>query len=266
MNYAEEFDRDGFIIIRDAFDINRIIDIYREINCALAHSGKSLYININGDIRTFSELDGFDFFDFNSARILNLEQLSMSIVGLLTLPTLMSILNEIDPGDVTLLQTLTYNFSSQQGEHSDKFLVSPPWAGNYDRRTLKACWFAMDVASEENGALIVYPGSHKIQKQPLSCFGDYGNYVGYLKELLRINSINPVTFYAKPGDVLVWGSDLIHAGGVPTSKTSSRLSLVAHYANISSDEVKLLSEHDFSSVDFYRRSLYGMPDGTKLFL
>jgi hypothetical protein len=83
---------------------------------------------------------------------------------------------------------------------------------------------------------------------------------------MSINSISPVIFLAEPGAVLVWGSDFIHAGGVPTSNTSSRLSLVAHYANISSGETKWLHEYQRAALDFYKRSLYATKNDTQLFL
>jgi ectoine hydroxylase-related dioxygenase (phytanoyl-CoA dioxygenase family) len=58
----------------------------------------------------------------------------------------------------TCLQTLTYKFSSEQGAHSDKKLVDPPQAYDYDRETLVASWFALEPSSLKNGALIIYPG------------------------------------------------------------------------------------------------------------
>jgi len=135
----------------------------------------------------------------------------------------------------TCLQTLTYKFSSEQGAHSDKLLVRPPWAPDYDCETLVAAWFALEPSRAENGALIVYPGSHRLEKPDLSSelATDYGAYSRALDELCRDAGLQPQTFEAEPGDVLFWHGDLVHAGGAITSDAAelpTRKSLVCHYA------------------------------------
>jgi ectoine hydroxylase-related dioxygenase (phytanoyl-CoA dioxygenase family) len=137
----------------------------------------------------------------------------------------------------TCLQTLTYKYSSEQGAHSDKKLVSPPQAHDYDRESLVASWFALEPSSVENGALIVYPGSHRIPKPPLTweLKYDYAAYVHAMDKLCRDNGCEPEAFEADAGDVLFWHSDFVHAGG-PIMSTSAepptRKSLVCHYARL----------------------------------
>lgn len=154
-----------------------------------------------------------------------------------------------DGEEPTCLQTLTYKYSSEQGAHSDKKLVAPPQADAYDRETLVASWFALEPSNLDNGALIVYPGSHALAKPDLTweIENDYGAYVRALDTLCRENGCEPVTFEAELGDVLFWHGDLVHAGGPIMSQAAdlpTRKSLVCHYAALpktarSQDDVHL---------------------------
>lgn len=138
----------------------------------------------------------------------------------------------------TCLQTLTYKYSSEQGAHSDKSLVGPPAAWDYDRETLAASWIAVEASDERNGALIVYPGSHKEAKRPLQDFADYQAYNDYVHAWLEERNIRPVVFRAEAGDILFWHADFFHAGGPitdPSDPAPTRRSLVCHYARLAPD-------------------------------
>jgi ectoine hydroxylase-related dioxygenase (phytanoyl-CoA dioxygenase family) len=144
----------------------------------------------------------------------------------------------------TCLQTLTYKYSSEQGAHSDKLLVSPPQAYDYDRESLVASWFALEPSSRRNGALIIYPGSHRVPKPDLSweLENDYGAYARALDVLCRGHGCEPEVFEANAGDLLFWHGDLVHAGGPITSpepEPPTRKSLVCHYAALAPDKESL---------------------------
>ncbi len=140
-------------------------------------------------------------------------------------------------GAPTCLQTLTYEHSSQQAAHSDKFLVSPPTVGPfYDRETLAASWIACEDADESNDALVIYPGSHLLPKKRLGDdIPDYGAYVAHLSGLCAEAGIAPKTFNARKGDILFWHGDFVHAGGPIRDRGRTRKSLVSHYAQIPDD-------------------------------
>jgi ectoine hydroxylase-related dioxygenase (phytanoyl-CoA dioxygenase family) len=149
-------------------------------------------------------------------------------------------------GPIACLQTLTYKFSSEQGAHSDKYLVSPPYVGEYARDTLAAAWFAFEASNKVNGALVIYPGSHKVRKKRLETDfnGDYGAYVNYLDGLCRDAGCPPENYEARPGEVLIWHGDLVHAGGpvLQQSPRPTRKSLVCHYAVVPEDRSSLLPD------------------------
>jgi ectoine hydroxylase-related dioxygenase (phytanoyl-CoA dioxygenase family) len=166
-------------------------------------------------------------------RVTNLQNRSPRARDLATHPAILAAFQEIYGYEPACIQTLTYSQSSRQGAHSDMYLVSPPWIGTYDRDTLCASWVACEDASQRNGALVVYPGSHRIRKPKLEdCGNDYGTYVKALAEVCRGNGIEPELFLARKGDVLLWHADFIHAGSDPLDNTITRASFVCHYARI----------------------------------
>ena len=169
-------------------------------------------------------------------RFIDIENYSSLCKELIFYPAISNFLTNLYSGNKpTNLQTLTYKYSSQQGEHSDKYLVSPDWASGYNRNTLTAAWIALEDADESNGALIIYPGSHLIsdKKRLIEDFdNNYASYVQYCQNICQQNNLKPEYFYAKKGDVLFWHGDFIHAGGPVNNWAKSRFSLVCHYANI----------------------------------
>ena len=142
----------------------------------------------------------------------------------------------------TCLQTLTYKYSSEQGPHSDQFLVSPPYVGDYDRSTLAAAWIPFERTGPENGSLIVYPGSHRLSKKRLDLDfeNDYGSYMRYLDGLCKESACLPEVYEANVGEILFWNGDLVHAGGaIMGSPRPTRRSFICHYAVVPADRPSL---------------------------
>ena len=183
-------------------------------------------------------------------RFVDVENYSTLCKELVFYPVIADFLTNLYSGDrPTNLQTLTYKYSSQQGEHSDKYLVSPSWAEGYDRDSLTASWIALEDADESNGALVIYPGSHLIKnkKRLAEDFNnDYDAYVKYCQDICQQHGIQPEYFYARKGDVLFWHGDFIHAGGAVKNWARSRFSLVCHYANIRRENYPLSSKNCLS--------------------
>jgi ectoine hydroxylase-related dioxygenase (phytanoyl-CoA dioxygenase family) len=173
-----------------------------------------------------------------SLRVINAHTRSRLCRELSVHPAIMSVISPRFGKDVACIQTLGYSRSSEQGAHSDKFLVDPPYLGGYERETLCAAWIACESSDEENGALVIYPGSHKLMKPSLQEMNlDYGAYVRALEACCAEAGIQPCVFRARKGDVLIWHGDFVHAGGLPRDPARSRASLVCHYADVSAEKV-----------------------------
>lgn len=169
-----------------------------------------------------------------TSRITDIEFFSQKALELALHTDITAFLAEFQGTKPSLLQTLTYAYSSEQGAHSDRYLVNPRQKPGYDRDTLAAAWFAIEASSDENGALILWPGSHKIEKPRLDLdfSDDYTAYTEALTALLSQNGIEPVRFYAEAGDVLFWHGDLVHAGGPILEEGTTRRSFVCHYGDL----------------------------------
>ena len=226
------FDKWGYVVFSGAFGSELAGKFWDRVAQAIA-SNESLTYSVHGKIYAGPDvpLEGKKL-----PRIIDIESHVAEARELMLAPAVTRFLRRWYGGrDPTCLQTLTYKYSSEQGAHSDKKLVSPPQADSYDRETLTAAWFALQASNLENGALIVYPGSHLIPKPDLTweIENDYGAYVRALDTLCRDHGCEPVTFEAELGDILFWHGDLVHAGGSiqsPAADIPTRKSLVCHYA------------------------------------
>jgi ectoine hydroxylase-related dioxygenase (phytanoyl-CoA dioxygenase family) len=233
-----DFDRDGYVIMKSAIDHQSLDDFWGEFVGLRDHDPLMMYAQY-GDIYFGHQLDPARR---SEMRVINLQARSPKARRLATHPAISAAFKEIVGGDVCCIQTLAYSKSSRQGAHSDYYLVSPPYVGNYDRDTLCASWIACEDSDEENGALIIYPGSHKIKKPRLEDLNnDYGLYVKALQDACANSGIEPKTFRAKKGDVLIWHGDFIHAGGIPKDAQRTRASYVCHYASVPKSRIEELT-------------------------
>ena len=229
---AAYFDRWGYAVFENAFDPEDDRRFWDAVEAAIQHNQQLTY-SMYGQLYSGASvpLDGKKL-----PRIVDIESHAPETAPLMLAPLVTTFLKRLYKGLApTCLQTLTYKYSSEQGAHADKLLVSPPQAPDYDRETLAAAWFALEASNAENGALIIYPGSHRVPK-PDDSWNLQHNYRAYaegLDALCRGAGCPPEMFQAAPGDILFWHADLVHAGGPITSdapQPPTRKSLVCHYA------------------------------------
>lgn len=220
------------MILNGAITADELDKFWSEVDSAIDNTPDLTY-SLFGQILTNREVQGQVLKDGQVLRIIDLEDhvpLARDLMLAAPVTAFLSAYYETAP---TAIQTLTYKFSSQQGAHSDLHLVSPPTVGrNYFRESLTAAWFACEDVDERNGALIIYPGSHRLLKKPLQSFPDYASWSAYLDRLCRESGCAPEIFRARKGDILFWHGDLVHAGGGIEDYGRTRKSFVVHYARV----------------------------------
>ena len=145
-------------------------------------------------------------------------------------PTLAPILGSLLEGLPMVCNSLNFEFGSQQAYHFDTFYMPSPTPNK-----MVASWIALEDATEQNGPLTYYPGSHKIPPfhfsngstivlpDELPAFNDY--IFGEIEK----RELKPEILLANKGDVLIWHSQLFHGGSPIKNKSKSRKSLVTHY-------------------------------------
>lgn len=240
---AAFFQKNGYVIFEQAVSHQLIHEFAEEFH-RLTAANKPLKVNLLGEITSFADADSAQREKLiRYGRFTDIEVHSELGKQLILHPVVSQFLTRIyQTNKPTSLQSLTYKYSSQQGEHSDLYLVSPDWAGEYDRNYLAASWIALEDASSSNGALIIYPKSHLIpnkKRLDRDFKNNYGEYVAYCKDICAQHGIEPQYFQARKGDILFWHGDFIHAGGEVQNWGQTRFSIVCHYANIDPDHFPL---------------------------
>ena len=236
MNLSESlahFEERGYVVLQQAIDSPQVDDFWEEVERNIG-GNEELTLAIYGEVLKNREVGGRVLRNQQVLRIIDLEDHSPKSHDMMLAPAVTRFFHAWYGEAPTAIQTLTYKYGSQQGAHSDLHLVSPPTVGPYyGRESLAAAWFACEDADEANGALVIYPGSHRLLKKPLQSFGDdYGAWVGYLDTLCRARGCEPEIFNARKGDILIWHGDLVHAGGPIRDFDRTRKSFVVHYARV----------------------------------
>lgn len=165
-------------------------------------------------------------------RTLDLHNISEAAREIALNPTVVYLVSEILQDQPTVIQSLFFEYGSEQPLHQD-FVFVP--SGVPSR--LVGAWFALEDVGPEQGPLSYVPGSQRIKKFGFDgglTFNGSGTDADRWQqhiaaELERLNlSVN--YFYAKRSDCLLWHSALVHGGSPVTAPRRTRLSFVVHYA------------------------------------
>ncbi|GAA6137592.1 hypothetical protein NBRC116583_13390 [Arenicella sp. 4NH20-0111] len=157
---------------------------------------------------------------------LSREEIRELVVG----KELAPILAELLDGFPMVCNSLSFEFGSQQDYHFDTFYMPSPTPNK-----MVASWIALEDATEDNGPLSYYPGSHKIAPFHFSSGStiivndEMPTFKEYIFEEIEKRELQPETLFANKGDVLIWHSQLFHGGSPIKDKSKTRKSLVTHY-------------------------------------
>ena len=130
-------------------------------------------------------------------------------------------------------QTLNFPVGTQQHFHSDAVHFS-----SLPERFMCGVWLAMEDVGPDQGPLLYYPGSHKWPIYTRQHIGERyiperGRHQSIFEplwaRLVDIHKIEPVRFYPKKGQALIWAANLLHGGDHHKSPHLTRWSQVTHY-------------------------------------
>ena len=127
-------------------------------------------------------------------------------------------------------QSLNFPIGTEQKVHSDviHFDSDPP-------TYMCGVWVALEDIDEGNGALVYYPGSHKLPVVRMEDFAPgpgpehYPKYEEHMERVVREKGLRPARAVLKKGQALIWASNLLHGGGTHPDKARTRMSQVTHY-------------------------------------
>jgi len=159
------------------------------------------------------------------------------IDALLRDPALVDAVSLLLGAEALPFQTIMGHKGSEQRAHSDAIHMT-----TYPLGYLAAAWIAFEEIGEDCGPLVYYPGSHRL---PYIFSHDVGigaeefRHVGYqayaeryeprIAALIAEYGLQPRTFTARKGDVLMWHANILHGGAPRARAGSSRRALVCHY-------------------------------------
>ncbi len=127
-------------------------------------------------------------------------------------------------------QTLNFPVGTEQKLHSDTVHFNSMPSGY-----MAGAWIALEDVDRENGALIYYPGSHKLQELNMQDLGyeagreNYPDYENFMENWAKNSGVEPYYGVMKKGQVLLWHANLLHGGSEHIDKTRTRHSQVTHY-------------------------------------
>ncbi len=205
-----EFDRTGKLKLDYGFDAEMLDDIVAEVEGLYEHDYRQA--------------------EFRSSRVQDAWRNSKAARRLATHRGVAESLRQLYGRKPLPFQTLNFPTATSQLPHSDTIHFNCIPAGY-----MCGVWVALEDVDEDNGALIYYPGSHKLKEYSMQDFGlgtGYDYYKGYeaaIQELIREQNLEPEYGVMKKGEALIWAANLLH-GGAPLRDTSrTRHSQVTHY-------------------------------------
>jgi ectoine hydroxylase-related dioxygenase (phytanoyl-CoA dioxygenase family) len=96
-------------------------------------------------------------------------------------------------------------------------------------------WVALEDIDEGNGALVYYPGSHKLPEVKMEDIAPgpgkqhYDKYEDHIEGIVKKHNLRSERAIIKKGQCLIWSANLIHGGGSHPEKHRTRHSQVTHY-------------------------------------
>ena len=145
-------------------------------------------------------------------------------------PRVLRLLRQIYDREPLPFQTLNFPIGTEQRVHSDAIHF------NSDPATyMCGVWVALEDIDLGNGALVYYPGSHKLpvvtmeDVAPAPGPNQYPLYEAHVAKLVEDKRLPAERAILKKGQALLWASNLLHGGGSHPDKTRTRYSQVTHY-------------------------------------
>ena len=222
LKYAKKFNKDGYVIIDlkiSKKDLKKKIDDVSKL-------AKADEVKKNPKIYHYNK----------NPRIVEGYKKLKSIKDLCKNKKIINILKYFYEKKPVPINSINFIRGTDQPLHSDYIHFS-----SMPHKYLCAVWIALEKTDEKNCAIIVVPGSHKFDlidyslfnlktptsMQELSKF--YKIYETYVSKLVKLKKIKTKTIKLKPGQAVIWASNLLHGGKKIIDQSRTRFSQVVHY-------------------------------------
>ena len=183
------------------------------------------------------QLEGFFQQDKYGARTFNQHLYDPFVLNLLIHPRLHKPLSDCFGGEPEGIQTMHFYEGSEHPLHQDQYYLPD----------CMSAWMAMVRVDENNGPLIVQPGSNRgklITKSDVSMtllpeetyeLQQHNRYFPAVKQVFRGNGTDAVQVMVNAGDVILFNGKLIHGGAQILKPGTRRHALACHYIPYASE-------------------------------
>jgi len=213
MNIKEQLDRDGYVIIKNFFSPTRINDIKISVmdifNTQFEHFGYPVFSGYNEDeifknnmIRLFNEHE--EVFK-NCGKLIQTG--SILLYHLAIDIDLIEILMEFLDFPNMCTRPVLY-FNHPKLAKSEEYYKSPlhqDWPSMESSLNSLVVWVPLVDVNEDNGSIIIYPGSHKLGVLPFETKGGFAN--------VKEPDIKPIQPELNVGDIVIFSTMLVHKSG-----------------------------------------------------
>jgi len=166
----------------------------------------------------------------HGSRVFNGWTSSPAVRTLALAPRVLRVLQQLYGRKPKPFQTLNFPTGTEQRAHADiiHFHTDPP---SY----MCGVWVALEDIDLGNGALVYYPGSHKLPEVKMEDIAPgpgkqyYDRYEDTIEALVKTHDLPAERAIIKKGHAFIWSANLIHGGGSHPDKHRSRHSQVTHY-------------------------------------
>jgi phytanoyl-CoA hydroxylase len=226
-SYKEQIDRDGYLVARGVFDQAETSRL-REHYMALRRRGDDQHDAVGTDgsdgasrdpLRRYPRMAQMHRWDDTSLRWLIDDRIRRWLTTLLG-------------AEPYAVQTMVYfkpPGSRGQALHQDNFYLRA------EPGTCMAAWMALDRCDEENGALMVVPGSHR---WPMLCTEKADTALSFTDITVPLPAAQEAASVPmEPGDVLFFNGSLVHGSLPNVSRDRFRRSLIGHYIQAEARQV-----------------------------
>ncbi len=215
MSARDMFDGEGYYVARSMFTSEEV-ERFRGHYEGIRQEGRFLDVNI-ADPTSDDPLKRYP----RQMQMHRDDQLSLDF---LCDPRIDAAITELTGFSPLAVQTMFYfKPPSARGQalHQDNFYLKAAPS------TCIAAWLAVDDCDEENGCLMVVPGTHELPTMCLSKSDTSKSFTSV--EVALPEGMAAVPVVMKAGDVLFFNGQVIHGSNPNTSSDRFRRSLIAHY-------------------------------------
>jgi len=223
-SFKTDFDRDGYVVARGLFgidEVRRLRDHFMRLRRRGSYAGDLVGVEPHSrdPLRRYPRMAQMHRWDDTALRWL----LDLRIAARLT------VLLGTDPYAVQTMLYFKPPGSRGQALHQDNFYL------RVEPGTCMAAWLALDPADEQNGCMMVVPGSHR---WPILCTRKADTRVSFTDVTVPIPDDRPARpAVMEAGDVLFFNGSLVHGSRPNQSVGRFRRALIGHYIQADARQV-----------------------------